>query len=1246
MDVALPRGDYELPESEQRANPARLGLYRVGAVSKEIPMRVQFTTRRVVIFIALIAMVATGPLSIGSGRAMAAQGSNGSLIVTIKDPEGATVAGATVTVTNVGTAESSTAVSNETGVTTFPLLPVGTYVVSVEAANFQKAIFEQVVIEVGKSYGLVAELTLGGIAESVTVTAGENIVTSTNAELTNTVTPRQVSELPLDGRNPLQLIQLQPGVTVPNGRAGVTINGQRSSSGVITQDGIPIQDYAVRENALSFSPNRTTVSGVSEFSVTSQNASSDQSGASSIRLVTPSGTNELHGEVFEYHRNDAFGANDWFNNAATPRIERPQLIRNQFGFAVGGPVFIPKVYDGRNKFFFFGSYEGFRERSATPFTTTVLTPEARAGVFQYLDSVTNQVRSVDLRRLRTFSLDPITQSLLDRVPLPNSDLSGDGLVTSGYSFNKSTPTNRNQGTTRLDYVVNDRHKLEAIYQYTGEDDARADIDGSFNQVATGFTASSVHFGVVGWHWNVTDRLTNDLRAGVNNSSVLFGVDQPEDIPYFVVFPLNTDPQVAFDPQLRRTIVSSVIDDASYITGDHFLRFGFRADFVHLRNVKSFNRIPRVAIGSNTSTPDDFVVGSGDFPNPAGASPNTVANANALIATLAGIIDSATREYNVASKDNLVFQPIQQLQENVINQVALYASDQWRFNSRLTLNLGVRWDYISPLRETQNRGLLPTGSGGIGSAIDPNGTFDFVNGHYFKPDRDNFGPNIGAAWDVFGDGRTVVRGGFSIAFINDESVRAVQLVAETNPGLNTTLNTGDTFGLLARDVNNILGNELAPPDVRIPLSYREAFAQNNQLFIAGIEPELKTPYYQQWNVGVERELGWDTAVAVRYVGNRGRDLLSNINYNDIDVISNGFAADVAQAQRNGYLAQARNGVFDPRYNPNIRGSLPLPVFASLQASGLLTNSTIRQFIQQGRAADLGQIYFLNGFGGSDIFVSNPSTFFSLVLGNEAFSNYNAMQVEVRRRFSKDLGFQANYTFGKAYGFGVGTQQQRQDFPFDVNNLDYDKRRLLFDTTHNFKANVIYELPFGEGKRWDPENSVLEHLASGWTMTSILNWNSGAPISVNSNWGTFRPGSTQVNSSLTHDQIKDLFGIRRTPNGVFYINPSVIGPDGRAVAPPGQDPFPGQAFFLPGPGELGTLQFLQFNAPSNFNWDASLIKDIAVTERVSAQLRFEFFNVLNTPVFFITSQDVNSVNFGRVTQTLNAPRVVQFAARISF
>jgi hypothetical protein len=1164
--------------------------------------------------------------------------------VTVKDESEAVVAGATITVMNPGTGETATAEVNETGVATFPQLAAGEYTVEVEAPNFQKAVFQQVKIEVGKDYGLVAALTPGQITESVTITAGENIITTTNAELTNTVTAEQVADLPLDGRNPLQLIQLQAGVSLFNGRAGVTINGQRASSGVITQDGISIQDYAVRENALTFSPNRTTVSGVSEFSVTTQNAGADQTGASSIRLVTPSGTNAFHGEVFEYHRNDALGANDFFNN--TNDIERPQLIRNQFGFAVSGPVYIPKAYNGKDKFFFFGSYEGFRERSATPFTATVLTPEARAGIFRYRDAQTGEIKSINLRQLVDFNDDPITAGLLNRVPLPNSTLAGDQLVTSGFSFNKRTPTNRNQGTGRLDYIINDRHKLEAIYQYTGEFNARADIDGSFNETAIGFDSSTTHFAVAAWNWTISDRFNNDVRVGVNNSSVLFGVDQPTDIPYFVVFPLNTDPQVAFDPQLRRTIVSSLIDDASYIAGDHFLRFGFRGDLVRLRNNKSFTLIPRVTIGANTQTPDEFLVSAADFNNPGGVPATAVGNANALIATLAGIIDSASREYNVGSKDNPVFSPITQLQENVINQYALYVSDQWRVHPRVTLNMGLRWDYITPLRERENRGLLPTGSGGIGSALDPNGTLDFVNGYYFEPDRNNFGPNVGVAWDVFGDASTVVRGGFSVAFINDEAVRAVQLVAETNPGLTTTLTTPDTFGLLSSDVNTILNDQLAPPEVVVPLSYADAFAQNSQLFIAGVKPDLETPYYQQWNLSVERELGWDTALAVRYVGNRGRKLLSNINYNDVDVIGNDFANDVRRAQMNGNLALAQNGVFDPRFNPNIRGSQPLPVFGMIQAGGLLTNPTIRQLIQQGRAADLGQIYFINGFGGSEIFVPNPSTFFSLVLGNEAFSDYNALQVEVRRRFSKDLGFQANYTFSKAYGFGVGTAQQRQDFPFDVNNLNYDKRRLLFDTTHSFKANATYELPFGDGKRFDPDNGIVDRLVGGWELTSIISWHTGAPISVNSNFGLFRPGSTQVNSTLSADEIRNLLGVQERNGQIYYIDPSVIGPDGRAIAPAGQDPFPGQVFFLPGPGELGTLQFLQFNAPPVFNWDASLIKNISVTERVNAQLRFEFFNVLNTPIFFLTSQDVNSTNFGRITQTLNAPRVVQVAAKITF
>ncbi len=640
--------------------------------------------------------------SSATGSIALAQNPNGRLIVTVKDQTDAIVAGATVGVTNTATGVKLSAVSNDSGVATFPDLSAAEYTVEVEATDFQKAVFEQVKIEVGKEYGLVASLTPGQLSESVTVTAGESIVTTTNAELTNTVTPKQVRDLPLDGRDPLQLIQLQAGVATDNGRGGVAIDAQRTSTATVTQDGITIQDYAIRTNALTFSPNRTTVAQVSEFSVTTQNGGADQAGASSVRFVTPSGTNQLHGEIFEYHRNDALGANDFFNNANG--IERPQLIRNQFGFTVGGPVYVPNLYDGRDKFFFFGAYEGFRERTALPTTNTVLTPQARMGIFQYEDATTHRIRSINVLSAASTSVDPVIANLLASVPLPNSNLAGDQLITSGYSFNKGAPSNRNQGTTRLDYILNDRHKLQAVYQYTGENDARPDIDTGYNVIPVISNVSQTHFGVVAWDWTVTDRLTNDLRAGLNNSTNAFLSTEDTSLGYFVIFPLRSgvplisSPQSPIDPQSSRTIVSSLIDDASYTWGDHFLRFGTRLDRISLRNKISFFVTPQVTLGVNSGAPAAIKIGLADLP---GGTSTDVLNANRLVGTLGGYIGGATREFNVNSRTDPTFQPIPQERNYALNEYALYVNDQWRVRPRVSVNLGVRWDYTTPLREADN-----------------------------------------------------------------------------------------------------------------------------------------------------------------------------------------------------------------------------------------------------------------------------------------------------------------------------------------------------------------------------------------------------------------------------------------------------------------------------------------------------------------------------------------------------------------
>jgi hypothetical protein len=438
-----------------------------------------------------------------------------------------------------------------------------------------------------------------------------------------------------------------------------------------------------------------------------------------------------------------------------------------------------------------------------------------------------------------------------------------------------------------------------------------------------------------------------------------------------------------------------------------------------------------------------------------------------------------------------------------------------------------------------------------------------------------------------------------------------------------------------------------PPVQVPISFADVVALNPGAFTAGLNRNLQTPYYHQWNLSIEHELGWNTALSPRYVGNRGKKLLTNLNVNQIDVTSNGFAADVRRARQNGFLAKAATGTFDPRYNPNIPGSQPLPVINGPLQGGFITNPVVLPFIVEGAAADLAQLYFTNGLF-NDFLLPNPNAAFALGLDSLGYLNFNPLQVEVRRRFSRNFGFQANYTWSKALGFGVqgAVDQLRQDFPLDVNNLRLDYRRQIFDVPHAFKANFIFELPFGEGRWYDPNNRFVERLVSRIELTSIFYVGTGAPISIFSSRGIFTPGSSQVDTNLTADQIRDLFGIFETEDVIFYINPSVIGPNGTAVAPDGEAPFPGQVFFNAPAGNPGQLQALQFNGPTVFTWDASIIKNIAITENVGLQFRGEFFNLLNKPIFFSGSLDINSPIFGRITQTLNTPRVVQLAAKITF
>ncbi|HYE72764.1 MAG TPA: hypothetical protein VEF04_05510, partial [Blastocatellia bacterium] len=546
------------------------------------------------------------------------------------------------------------------------------------------------------------------------------------------------------------------------------------------------------------------------------------------------------------------------------------------------------------------------------------------------------------------------------------------------------------------------------------------------------------------------------------------------------------------------------------------------------------------------------------------------------------------------------------------------------------------------------------------------------------------PRITSGWlkPLLSENRLIIRGGYRQSYLNDQMITALRNAAIGNAGLATTavsvINPVTGTSQLNARLSSLPSNVTlpTPPPVVVP----RTFAQNNTAAFSNfgtvfaINPNIQTPRVEEYNFGIQRESGAN-AIEIRYVGTSSDNLWRSIDYNQIDIRSNGFAADFIRARNNLLINEAERArlvasglsqtqvnqqlPLSAAYNANLAGSQQLTVFPNLVGGGNLTNANNITSIRNGVPADLALSYVQNLQTGTVKFLPNPGTGVANLLTNGAKLRYNSLQVEFRRRFTKGLFIQSNYTFQKTLSNGIGTSQQLVEPFLDNLQPQLEYARADYDTTHIFKTAAVYELPFGQGRQFfGGANRAADLIIGGWQFNPIITITSGAPMTIIDPRGTLnragRAGRQTAASNLTKDQIKDLIGIRKTPTGVYYISASVINPaTGRAAEGFGSTPFSGQAFFNVAPGQTGNLERAIINGPIYFNIDASVAKNIRIREGVRLQLRLEAFNALNRANFGVSAAqqlsifNISSANFGRITQTFSGTgRIFQIGGRLDF
>ena len=856
----------------------------------------------------------------------------------VADSSGASVPKATVNLSlHGGKRPLLTTTTNTQGLFSLETVRPETYDVSVEAPGFQPYKLENVAVDPSRTLDLPAiTLTLATTATSVEVSASVQTVQTTSTEISNTVTMDQIRRLPVGDRDPLAFIATQAGVA--STQFSVNINGQRESFSNVTLDGVNIQDNYLRDNGLSFTPNLLLLDQVQEFTVTTALSSSAASGGSQVSFVTPSGTNELRGVVYWQNRNNKFAANDFFNNSTG--IALPRLNLNQAGVSLGGPI-------QHDKLFFYVNYELYRLRNQTPENATILTASARNGIFSYIDTRGN-FQQKNILPIVGATLDPAMLAQINQIPGPdkiNNFRVGDSkpgqlLNTAGYTYLVRNNRDRDHVTGKLDYNLSTKHALAATFAWNRDFVDRPDVAVDYSSVPPAFNDDVVKFAALSWRWSPTATLINEVRGGLNFAPANFGLSG--SLPAYVVGGMDfTSPVAAsgFLPQGRNTRTRNLQDNANWSRGKHTLQFGYQYQGVRIRSYDYFGTVPTYNVG--TGSANQNLLGFSDLPRVGASDLN---NANLLLASLAGLLDNDNVVYNVTNRNSGFIPGAPWVRNFTYDNHALYAEDRWRALKRLTLTLGLRWDYYTPVNEVNSLELQPvvTNNNPVGTLLS-NATLNFsgnsAGSPFYQKSLKNFAPNVGLAWDVFGNGKTSIRAGYAIHYVDDQMIEVADGFTNTNPGLQAFPANFDLSGTVSK------APPIAVPTFQVPLKFSTDYALDPTVYFTLMNPRLRTPYDQQFAFSLQQEIK-GTIIEARYVGSHATELLRGFDVNQEDVRSNGFLADFLKAQQNGNLALATNGVYNPAYVNAVDLNGETPLYRGSGSDIFKDGSVLRLLLEHG------------------------------------------------------------------------------------------------------------------------------------------------------------------------------------------------------------------------------------------------------------------------------------------------------------